>query len=83
LAAVGLAVSGQAANESARKRTIARVVREVAGYLGNTPAVAHASYIDPRVIRHYENGRTIAAVLGDLGRDSGFGATRTAPKAPS
>ena len=62
-------MSGQAANESARKRTIARVVREVAGY--------------PRVIRHYENGRTIAAVLGDLGRDSGFGATRTAPKAPS
>ena len=75
-------MSGQAANESARKRTIARVVRELAGYLGHTPPVAHAS-IDPRVIRHYENGRTIAAVLRDLGRDSGFGATRTAPKAPS
>lgn len=37
LAAVGLAVSGQAATESARKRAIARVVREVAAYLGNTP----------------------------------------------
>ena len=43
------------------------------------------SYIDPRVIRHYENGRTIAAVLGDLGRDSDFGnwPPGAAPKAPS
>ena len=48
LAAVGLAVSQSAAAESAaaRKRAVARVVREVAGYLGNTPAVARASYID-------------------------------------
>jgi DNA topoisomerase IB len=82
LAAVGLAVSRQARTESARKRAIARVVTEVAAYLGNTPAVARASYIDPRVIRHYENGRTIAAVLGDLGRDSDFGdpATRGRPE---
>jgi DNA topoisomerase IB len=38
LAAVGLAVSKPAAaSDSARKRAIARVVREVADYLGNTP----------------------------------------------
>ena len=83
LAAVGLAVSGQAATESARKRAVARVVTEVAAYLGNTPAVARASYIDPRVIRHYENGRTIAAVLGDLGRDSDFGDLATRGRAES
>lgn len=59
--------------ETARKRAIARVVREVAGYLGNTPAVARASYIDPRVIARYEEGATIAGALGDLGRDSDFG----------
>jgi hypothetical protein len=47
LAAVGLAVSGQADSEAARERAVARVVQEVAGYLGNTPAVARASYIDP------------------------------------
>ena len=82
-AAVGLAVSGQARTDSARKRAIARVVAEVAAYLGNTPAVARASYIDPRVIRHYENGRTIAAVLGDLGRDSGFGDLATRGRAES
>jgi DNA topoisomerase IB len=81
LAAVGLAVSGQADSEATRKRAVARVVQEVAGYLGNTPAVARASYIDPRVIRHYENGRTIAAVLGDLGRDSDFGDLATRGRA--
>ena len=59
--------------DAARKRAIARVVREVADYLGNTPAVARASYIDPRVIELYEDGHTIASVLGDLGRDCDFG----------
>ena len=50
LAAVGLAVSEGAVTAAARRRAIARVCQEVAGYLGNTPAVARASYIDPRVI---------------------------------
>jgi DNA topoisomerase IB len=81
LAAVGLAVSEHAADTAmARKRAIARVVAEVAGYLGNTPAVARASYIDPRVIERYESGITIAPALRDLGRNSEFGdlATRGA-----
>ena len=43
-------------SDAARKRAIARVVREVADYLGNTPAVARASYIDPRIIELYEDG---------------------------
>jgi DNA topoisomerase IB len=74
LAAVGLAVSERAAgSEASRKRAIARVVREVADYLGNTPAVARASYIDPRIIEQYEAGRTIAAALGELGKDCDFG----------
>ena len=68
LAAVGLAVSEPAAvSESARKRAVARVVNEVSGYLGNTPAVARASYIDPRVITLYEQGITIARAPSDLG----------------
>src|SRR5690348_12591225 len=81
LAAVGLAVSEHAAaTATARKRAIARAVAEVAGYLGNTPAVARASYIDPRVIELYESGITIAPALRDLGRNSEFGdlATRGA-----
>ena len=82
LAAVGLAVSERAASaDSQRKRAIARVVREVAGYLGNTPAVARASYIDPRVIDLYRHGVTIGPVLGDLGRDSQFGDLATRGRA--
>lgn len=73
LAAVGLAVSAGAVTAAARRRAVARVCREVAGYLGNTPAVARASYIDPRVISLYEQGKTIAASLGGLGKDSTFG----------
>jgi DNA topoisomerase IB len=69
LAAVGLAVSTHVSDsEAARKRAVARTVREVAEYLGNTPAVARRSYIDPRVIRGYERGVTVAAAVGKLGQ---------------
>ncbi|MEU5312706.1 DNA topoisomerase IB [Streptomyces sp. NPDC021562] len=69
LAAVALAVSAPAAEESEafRTRAVRRAVREVAGYLGNTPAVCRASYINPRVVEHFEQGRTIAPALGSLG----------------
>jgi DNA topoisomerase IB len=79
LAAVGLAVSEPAAAGSgaARKRAVARVVQEVADYLGNTPAVARASYIDPRVIALYEEGVTIAPALADLGQGQQFGDAAT------
>jgi DNA topoisomerase I len=74
LAAVGLAVSRPAArSEAGRKRAVAGVAREVAGYLGNTPAVARASYIDPRIIELYEEDVTIAPVLADLGNGRDFG----------
>jgi len=81
LAAVGLAVSESAAGDTARQRAIVRVVQEVAAYLGNTPAVARASYIDPRVISRYQEGRTIAAALGELGRDCDFGDLATRGRA--
>lgn len=78
LAAVGLAVSESAAESpTARKRAIVRVVQEVAGYLGNTPAVARASYIDPRIIALYEKGSTIAPSLADLGKGRDFGDVAT------
>jgi len=60
LAAVALSVSGVAGQtKTGRKRAIVRAVKEVAGYLGNTPAVARASYIDPRVFDRFEDGVTI------------------------
>jgi DNA topoisomerase I len=64
LAAVALAVSGEVAEtQSGRKRAISRAVKEVGHYLGNTPAVARASYIDPRIFDRYNDGRTIGAAL--------------------
>ena len=74
LAAVGLAVSVPAVTSlTGRKRAVARAVQEVSHYLGNTPAVCRASYIDPRVIDRYHAGVTIAGVLDDLGYVEAFG----------
>ncbi|HEX2285298.1 MAG TPA: DNA topoisomerase IB, partial [Mycobacterium sp.] len=47
-------------NKTVIKRVEAAVMKEVAEELGNTPAVARASYVDPRVVEGYENGITIA-----------------------
>jgi DNA topoisomerase-1 len=64
LAAVHLALDqAESTTLTSRRRVVAGAVREVAGFLGNTPAVARASYIDPRVIARYEEGVTIGATL--------------------
>ncbi|MFE6488468.1 DNA topoisomerase IB [Streptomyces sp. NPDC057757] len=78
MAAVALAVSQSVARgEATRRRAIARTAREVAEYLGNTPAVCRASYINPRVIELYEEGVTIAAVLPHLGEEGAYGVPAT------
>ncbi len=64
MAAVTLAANGrEAASNTARKRAINGAVRAVSELLGNTPAVARRSYIDPRVVDRYLSGWTIAGVL--------------------
>ena len=69
LAAVALASSfPQARSRTARNRAVSRAVKEVAHYLGNTPAVCRASYIDPRVVDRYRSGLTIAGALERLGQ---------------
>jgi DNA topoisomerase IB len=70
LAAVALAVSREATSPTARKRAIARTFQEVSHYLGNTPAVCRASYVDPRVVDRYLAGVTIAHALERLGADA-------------
>ncbi|WP_399934940.1 DNA topoisomerase IB [Streptomyces kanamyceticus] len=78
MAAVALAVSQAAArSETARRRAIARAAREVAEYLGNTPAVCRASYINPRVIELYEEGVTVADALPRLGDEGSYGIPAT------
>jgi DNA topoisomerase I len=68
LAAVALASSFPVArSRTARTRAVRRAVQEVAQYLGNTPAVCRASYIDPRLFDRYRSGLTVAAALERLG----------------
>jgi DNA topoisomerase IB len=67
LAAVSLATDGrEASSKTARKRAVDRSVRAVATLLGNTPAVARRSYIDPRVFDRYQSGWTIAGALNRM-----------------
>jgi DNA topoisomerase IB len=67
LAAVSVGTEGPgAATKTARKRVIDRAVRGVSEILGNTPAVARRSYIDPRVFDRYLSGWTIAGALVDI-----------------
>jgi DNA topoisomerase-1 len=78
LAAVALAVSAPAASSrTARKRAMTRAIKEVAYYMGNTPAVCRASYIDPRVFDRFRDGVTIGGALEQLGDDVVFGQPST------
>jgi len=52
--------------------------RRWASYLGNTPAVARASYIDPRVITCMRRAERFAASLAGLGKENEFGDLATA-----
>lgn len=61
-AAVALDEVGPLDGDTARRRAVAQVCRTAAELLGNTPAVCRASYIDPRVIDHYLDGRTLSSL---------------------
>jgi len=63
--------------KTSRQRAITRAIKETSHYLGNTPAVCRASYIDPRVIDLYTDGVTIHADLGELGAGAAFGELST------
>ena len=71
LAAVALAGAEQTRGRAARERTVRRAIETVAAYLGNTPAVCRASYVDPRVIDRFQAGVTIAETIGQVGPDLG------------
>jgi DNA topoisomerase IB len=75
--AVALAVSQDQGSDSARKRALARAYQEVSYYLGNTPAVARASYVDPRVVDLWRDGTTVRAALDDLGAEVAVGEPAT------
>jgi DNA topoisomerase-1 len=47
-----------AGSQTVRKKMVSGVVKRVSKRLGNTPAVARSSYIDPRVLAAYDDGET-------------------------
>ena len=69
LAAAELAVQEPPESEAAARRAVVSVARSVADHLGNTPAVARSSYIDPRVVEAFEADDTVAERLAELDPD--------------
>ena len=57
LMALLLANAGPVTSGRAAKTAVNASVRGVAEWLGDTPAVARSSYIDPRVVRRYQAAR--------------------------
>jgi DNA topoisomerase-1 len=60
-AAASLAKHGPEPTKGKRKRAVAQAMRDAAEVLSNTPTIAKASYVDPRLVDHYASGETIDA----------------------
>ncbi|OBJ54888.1 DNA topoisomerase IB [Mycobacterium sp. 1423905.2] len=63
LAAAAFADADPPVSQRVIKRVESAVMKEVSEELGNTPAVARGSYVDPRVVTGYERGMTIAGAV--------------------
>jgi DNA topoisomerase-1 len=57
ICAIALAMQGQAPSKTERKRRLKRAIEATAEQLGNTPAVCRSSYICPRVLDEYMEGK--------------------------
>jgi DNA topoisomerase-1 len=57
LCSIALAMQGQGASKTERKRKIKQAVQAASEQLGNTPAVCRASYICPRLLDEYMEGK--------------------------
>jgi DNA topoisomerase I len=65
IAAASLAATEEPGTSRASlRRAEVATMKEVAEFLGNTPALARASYVDPRVVEAFEQGRTIGSAVG-------------------
>jgi DNA topoisomerase-1 len=68
LAAARLAVEELPESAKAAERIVVKVIREVAERLGNTPAVCRKSYIHPRVIEAFAEGKLPSRMKRDEAR---------------
>jgi DNA topoisomerase IB len=80
LAAVVLA-GAPAPTKTGRRKAVVAAMKQVSGYLGNTPTVARASYVDPRVIDLYNHGTVLELPPGDADPLTAHGARSQAEKA--
>jgi DNA topoisomerase I len=77
-AALALDELGVVGDGRAQQKAVAGVCRVAANLLGNTPAVARASYINPRVIEHFLDGTTISKLRDEVERVEGHSAQELA-----
>lgn len=76
IAAVALAQAHElATTPSKRKRAVSAAMKQVSSYLGNTPTVARASYVDPRLVDLFQDGITIPPALAGKEKDLSDGVT--------
>ncbi len=68
-AAVALAKEDPPTTKKALQSSVRAMLGDLSDHLGNTPAVARSSYVDPRVITQFEQGRTIAPAISRTGSD--------------
>ena len=61
VAALSLARHGVAASRAEHRRAVVQAMRDAAAVLGNTPAIARKSYVDPRVVAQFGAGKTVDA----------------------
>ncbi|HET7433521.1 MAG TPA: DNA topoisomerase IB [Thermoanaerobaculia bacterium] len=57
LCSIALAMQGQGASKAERKRKVRKAIVATAEQLGNTPAVCRSSYICPRLVDEYMEGK--------------------------
>jgi DNA topoisomerase-1 len=62
IAVSNLAIAERAGTTRGLKKSVSQAVKEVAKKLGNTPAIARSSYIDPTVFELFLNGDDIGRV---------------------
>jgi DNA topoisomerase-1 len=60
-AATSLSSAGWQKSPTKRRKVVAAAMRDVADLLGNTPTVARASYVDPRIVDLYHDGTLVTA----------------------
>ncbi len=55
-----------AASKTARTKSVSAAMRTVSEHLGNTPAVARSSYVDPRVVDLFGDGVTVEGTYRNI-----------------